>query len=42
MRQNTAGRANVVDTPELERYYAELAKLEAGALWTVANSIEPW
>jgi len=42
MRENVAGRANVADTPELERYYADLAKLEAGALWTVANNIEPW
>ena len=41
-RESTPGRANVADTPELERYYAELEKFEAGALWTVANSIEPW
>lgn len=39
---NVAGRARVVDTPELTAYYAELAKHEAGALWTVANDIEPW
>lgn len=36
------GRARVSDTPELEAYYAELASHEAGALWTVANKIEPW
>ncbi|MDI2129931.1 cupin domain-containing protein [Yinghuangia seranimata] len=36
------GRARVSDTPELEAYYGELAGLEAGALWTVANKIEPW
>ncbi|MFJ6987334.1 MULTISPECIES: cupin domain-containing protein [unclassified Streptomyces] len=36
------GRARVTETPELVAYYAELAKLEAGALWTVANDIEPW
>ena len=40
--ERIAGRANVTDTPELKSYYAELAKLEAGALWTVANDIEPW
>lgn len=37
-----AGRAHVDDTPELERYYADLAGREMGALWTVANTIEPW
>ncbi len=42
MRENVAGRANVEDTPELEAYYAELDTLDAGALWTVANTIEPW
>ncbi|RZJ34309.1 MAG: cupin domain-containing protein [Flavobacterium sp.] len=36
------GRARVQDTPELEAYYAELKSLGAGALWTVANDIEPW
>lgn len=36
------GRARVSGTPELEAYYAELADREAGALWTVANKIEPW
>ena len=36
------GRARVKDTPELEAYYAELETLGAGALWTVANDIEPW
>ncbi|MEU8137677.1 cupin domain-containing protein [Streptodolium elevatio] len=39
---NMLGRARVADTPELEAYYRELATLEAGALWTVANKIEPW
>ncbi len=42
MREDSPGRANVADTPELEAYYKELEKLEAGALWTVANAIEPW
>lgn len=41
-REDVAGRANVADTPELLRYYSELESLEAGALWTVANKIEPW
>ncbi|GAB2695348.1 cupin domain-containing protein [Kitasatospora kifunensis] len=36
------GRARVSDNPELIAYYDELAKVEAGALWTVANEIEPW
>lgn len=36
------GRARVKDTPELEAYYKELETLGAGALWTVANDIEPW
>jgi gentisate 1,2-dioxygenase len=34
--------ANVEDTPELESYYRELEQYETGALWTVANKIEPW
>jgi len=41
-RENVAGRANVEDTPELLAYYDELESLDAGALWTVANKIEPW
>lgn len=41
-REDVAGRANVEDSPELVAYYEELEKLEAGALWTVANKIEPW
>jgi gentisate 1,2-dioxygenase len=41
-REDVAGRANVADTPELVAYYDELATLDAGALWTVANKIEPW
>jgi gentisate 1,2-dioxygenase len=42
MRENTIGRANVEDTPELKAYYKDLEKHEAAALWTVANKIEPW
>ena len=41
-RENIIGRANVEDTPELERYYRELEGEELGALWNVANEIEPW
>ena len=41
-REDVAGRANVSDTPELVRYYRELEELGTGALWTVANKIEPW
>jgi gentisate 1,2-dioxygenase len=36
------GRARVEDRPELQEYYAKLEELSAGALWTVANDIEPW
>jgi len=42
MRDDVIGRANVADTPELERYYKDLERHEAAALWTVANKIEPW
>ncbi|AFJ47857.1 cupin domain-containing protein [Shimwellia blattae] len=41
-RENIAGRADVADTPELVAYYQQLAELKTGALWTVANKIEPW
>jgi gentisate 1,2-dioxygenase len=41
-REDVAGRANVEDTPELLAYYEQLERLETGALWTVANKIEPW
>lgn len=36
------GRARVQDSAELQAYYKELESLGAGALWTVANDIEPW
>ena len=42
MREDVIGRANVEDTDELRDYYRELETLDAGALWTVANTIEPW
>ena len=42
MREDIPGRANVADSPELLAYYRELEGLKAGALWTVANAIEPW
>ena len=41
-RDKVIGRANVEDTPELLEYYEELEGFHAGALWTVANKIEPW
>ena len=41
-RDERRGRAHVRDTPELEAYYADLERIDAGALWTVANDIEPW
>jgi gentisate 1,2-dioxygenase len=41
-RENVVGRANVEDTPELEDYYRALEGEALGALWTVANEIEPW
>ena len=41
-REDVAGRANVADTPELVAYYKRLGELGTGALWTVANKIEPW
>jgi len=36
------GRARVQDSDELKAYYKTLESLGAGALWTVANDIEPW
>jgi gentisate 1,2-dioxygenase len=41
-REDVPGRANVEDTPELLEYYRQLEQWDAGALWTVANKIEPW
>ncbi|HEY2336534.1 MAG TPA: cupin domain-containing protein [Burkholderiales bacterium] len=41
-RESVIGRANVEDTPELEAYYRALEGEELGALWNVANEIEPW
>jgi gentisate 1,2-dioxygenase len=41
-REDMIGRANVADTDELVDYYRELSRHHAGALWTVANKIEPW
>jgi gentisate 1,2-dioxygenase len=41
-REHVAGRADVEDTPELLAYYRQLKDLQTGALWTVANKIEPW
>lgn len=36
------GRARVKDSAELQAYYGRLSELNTGALWTVANEIEPW
>src|SRR4051812_41355093 len=36
------GRARVRATAELDAYYERLESLDAGALWTIANKIEPW
>jgi gentisate 1,2-dioxygenase len=41
-RENVVGRANVEDTPALAAYYRELEQQGLGALWNVANEIEPW
>lgn len=41
-REDMIGRANVADTPERLAYYKRLQDLGTGALWTVANKIEPW
>lgn len=41
-REEIIGRANVADTPELVAFYKDLESQHAGALWTVANKIEPW
>lgn len=41
-RDDVLGRARVRDTADLAAYYDDLAGLETGALWTVANDIEPW
>ena len=40
--EEVAGRARVHDNAELEDFYARLEKVGTGALWTVANEIEPW
>jgi len=41
-RESVVGRADVADTAQLVAYYEQLEKLAAGALWTIANKIEPW
>lgn len=41
-REDRIGRANVADTAELVDFYQDLESQHAGALWTVANKIEPW
>ena len=41
-RDRELGRARVADSEDLQQYYGELDRLDTGALWTVANEIEPW
>ena len=41
-REDVIGRANVADTEELIAFYDDIERHHAGALWTVANKIEPW
>ncbi|WP_030422218.1 cupin domain-containing protein [Streptomyces sp. NRRL F-5065] len=42
MKEDIIGRSRVDDTAKLKEYYERLGTLDAGALWTVANDIEPW
>lgn len=42
MKDDVIGRSRVQDTAELEAFYRQLDDANAGALWTVANDIEPW
>ena len=42
MKEYVAGRAHVEDTPELDALLRRSRAGRMGALWTVANSIEPW
>lgn len=41
-KDDRLGRARVKDNDALNAYYEDLEKFHAGALWTVANKIEPW
>lgn len=41
-RDMQRGRSHVVDTPELEAFYEELAERNSDAFWNRANAIEPW
>lgn len=41
-RDNQVGRSIVSDNDVLKSYYSDLDKHNTGALWTVANEIEPW
>ena len=42
VRDGRLGRARVDDDADLDQYYRDLDGLDTGALWTVANDIEPW
>ena len=41
-RDERIGHAIVKGNADLEAYYADLETQDTGALWTVANEIEPW
>ncbi len=41
-KDDVLGRARVRESAELTEYYKDLAEIDTGALWTVANDIEPW
>lgn len=41
-RDQQLGRSNVDENVALHDYYRDLDRHETGALWTVANDIEPW
>ena len=42
MDDSAIGRARVAESADLAAYYEKLESFGAGALWTVANEIEPW
>ncbi len=42
MDDSAIGRARVADNENLAAYYKKLESFGTGALWTVANEIEPW
>lgn len=42
LSDDVLGRARVQESEALTEYYGRLETLQTGALWTVANKIEPW